>query len=219
MLTEHYFYDKDNRVVSVEISRRGVAVSWMDYEYDGNLLNRCKLYYDGELEGEFTFTYEGKTLSSIKCKYVTNDKADRKRYLTPLRSLGFDKSMAKPVEQRLKKFCSEAKGSEEFDIIFEWTGKNVTALRLRGNGMYCVIQYEYDRNVNPKKGLLGNYWFWFEPDLLSNCRSANNITKYSLTEDGETEVVSYSYEYDGKYPTTKRYEYGSGQYTEYYEYE
>jgi hypothetical protein len=219
MSTEKYAYDKDNRVVSVEASDwDGNPESRMDYEYDGNLLSKCKLYYGGELEREFTFTYNGKTLNSMKCKvYATDDKSGRKHFMTPLRSLGFDKSIAKPVEQRLKKFCSEAKGTEEFDIAFEWTGKNVTALRLRGNGTYCDLLYEYDQNVNPKKGLLGNY---FEQE--SYC-SANNVTKYTETEYGETEVVEYSYEYDGKYPSTKQWterdEYGYEQYTEYYVYE
>jgi hypothetical protein len=219
MSTEKYAYDKDNRVVSVEASGwDGDPESRMDYEYDGNLLSKCKLYYGGELEREFTFTYNGKTLNSMKCKvYATDDKSGRKHFMTPLRSLGFDKSIAKPVEQRLKKFCSEAKGTEEFDIAFEWTGKNVTALRLRGNGTYCDLLYEYDQNVNPKKGLLGNY---FEQE--SYC-SANNVTKYTETEYGETEVVEYSYEYDGKYPSTKQWterdEYGYEQYTEYYVYE
>lgn len=219
MSTEKYAYDKDNRVVSVEASDwDGNPESRMDYEYDGNLLSKCKLYYGGELEREFTFTYNGKTLSAMKCKvYATDDKSGRKHFMTPLRSLGFDKSIAKPVEQRLKKFCSEAKGTEEFDIAFEWTGKNVTALRLRGNGTYCDLLYEYDQNVNPKKGLLGNY---FEQE--SYC-SANNVTKYTETEYGETEVVEYSYEYDGKYPSTKQWterdEYGYEQYTEYYVYE
>lgn len=219
MSTEKYAYDKDNRVVSVEASYwDGDLESRMDYEYDGNLLSKCKLYYGGELEREFTFTYNGKTLNSMKCKvYATDDKSGRKHFMTPLRSLGFDKSIAKPVEQRLKKFCSEAKGTEEFDIAFEWTGKNVTALRLRGNGTYCDLLYEYDQNVNPKKGLLGNY---FEQE--SYC-SANNVTKYTETEYGETEVVEYSYEYDGKYPSTKQWterdEYGYEQYTEYYVYE
>lgn len=219
MSTEKYAYDKDNRVVSVEASDwDGDPESRMDYEYDGNLLSKCKLYYGGELEREFTFTYNGKTLSAMKCKvYATDDKSGRKHFMTPLRSLGFDKSIAKPVEQRLKKFCSEAKGTEEFDIAFEWTGKNVTALRLRGNGTYCDLLYEYDQNVNPKKGLLGNY---FEQE--SYC-SANNVTKYTETEYGETEVVEYSYEYDGKYPSTKQWterdEYGYEQYTEYYVYE
>lgn len=219
MSTEKYAYDKDNRVVSVEASYwDGYLESRMDYEYDGNLLSKCKLYYGGKLEREFTFTYNGKTLNSMKCKvYATDDKSGRKHFMTPLRSLGFDKSIAKPVEQRLKKFCSEAKGTEEFDIAFEWTGKNVTALRLRGNGTYCDLLYEYDQNVNPKKGLLGNY---FEQE--SYC-SANNVTKYTETEYGETEVVEYSYEYDGKYPSTKQWterdEYGYEQYTEYYVYE
>lgn len=219
MSTEKYAYDKDNRVVSVEASDwDGNPESRMDYEYDGNLLSKCKLYYGGELEREFTFTYNGKTLSAMKCKvYATDDKSGRKHFMTPLRSLGFDKSIAKPVEQRLKKFCSEAKWTEEFDIAFEWTGKNVTALRLRGNGTYCDLLYEYDQNVNPKKGLLGNY---FEQE--SYC-SANNVTKYTETEYGETEVVEYSYEYDGKYPSTKQWterdEYGYEQYTEYYVYE
>lgn len=219
MSTEKYAYDKDNRVVSVEASGwDGDPESRMDYEYDGNLLSKCKLYYGGELEREFTFTYNGKTLSAMKCKvYATDDKSGRKHLMTPLRSLGFDKSITKPVEQRLKKFCSEAKGTEEFDIAFEWTGKNVTALRLRGNGTYCNLLYEYDQNVNPKKGLLGNYY-----EQESYC-SANNVTKYTETEHGETEVVEYSYEYDGKYPSTKqcteRDEYGYQQYTEYYVYE
>lgn len=219
MSTEKYAYDKDNRVVSVEASDwDGDPESRMDYEYDGNLLSKCKLYYGGELEREFTFTYNGKSLNSMKCKvYATDDKSGRKHFMTPLRSLGFDKSIAKPVEQRLKKFCSEAKGTEEFDIAFEWTGKNVTALRLRGNGTYCDLLYEYDQNVNPKKGLLGNY---FEQE--SYC-SANNVTKYTETEYGETEVVEYRYEYDGKYPSTKQWterdEYGYEQYTEYYVYE
>ncbi len=219
MSTEKYAYDKDNRVVSVETSGWDLeADSRMDYEYDGNLLSKCKLYYDGELEREFTFTYNGRTLSSMKCKvYLNFDKSLRKHFLTPLRSLGFDRSMSKPVEQCLKKFCSEAKGAEEFDITFEWTGKNVTALRMRGNSTYCDILYEYDQKLNPKKGLLGNF---FEPELYC---SANNVTKYTETEYGETEIVEYSYEYDGKYPSTKQWterdEYGYEQYTEYYVYE
>lgn len=180
--TTMFRYDKNNCLEEINY-----GLSTAKFNYDDGLIDEIKVYNNrGELAVEYDFEHKGKTLTSIDIKSY-DQKSVKSLPFNPLNFIIPENAASKVAE------CAATKGSSRIELT--WTGKNITKMDYRGNPSIITYRWTYDDKVNPFKGL-----YDIEAYLLGTICSDNNVTKEELTNGTVTEIVDYSYTYDGKYP-------------------
>ncbi len=235
--SQYFTYDH-NRLSRVDYNR-----AYVEFQYADGKLKKVSMYYDYELETEFTISHgSNNKISKIECVYYDGKKSGREMF-DPL-GLFLPRGIAANLESnREKRYSSRnAKddGVETVSITLTWDGDNVVKAYVDGyyeeGDFYETFTEDYtcyyDNKNNPKYGYMDRYF----PNL--SAFSKNNITKYICTEhemeyengvlveeENETYEYRFTYQYDeANYPTvveeTHSYESGSTYtYKYFYEYQ
>ena len=216
--TEHYSYNKDGRIEAVlDFGYEEVV----QYEYDGKKLSKAYYYDCGELSYEYDFIYDGKKISEIGLTINEDEfykKDSHKLRVDPLSMIVPELDVVK-VKKLAKKANLSKDVTYRIPIKLEWDGDNISKMsmdiEIEGFTVGMKMEYKYDDKLNPYKNILTLYL----EETLNYEFSKNNVTEITITDiygpESITDTEVYSYTYDGQYPVTKTYDFG----TEYYEYE
>ncbi|MBR6440924.1 MAG: hypothetical protein IKS44_02620 [Bacteroidales bacterium] len=190
------------------------AGNYADITYDGSVIDKIQIYTNSVPMATVTFTYDGKKVSQIVYTYASNvdmDKAPKSFALLDFINHTMTPTNNENLTAMIRK--DAAKGSNSMTMTYTWDGKNISN-ETYSNGNYShSIAYSYDNKSNPYKGFVLGY---FEGETVL-AASKNNVTKavstYSEGSRTETETTEYTYEYDGKWPVSRTYSYGSSDET------
>ena len=192
---EYYTYNEKGQIVRIDNFSDG---EYVEYTYDDNKLSKARLYYDGNLEEDWRFTYKDNKISKIE--FLGEDYKDTRNinvlsFVLPCESIDYVYEMVNNVSQYRSGLTLE----------LTWDGDNISQIEGFEDGTRSILDYKYDKKLNPFNNLLGMYVEDYWEDLLG---SKNNVTQIvaSYYEDGENdvEITNYSYIYEGDYPTVKR---------------
>lgn len=178
--------------------------SYTQFIYDGSKLEKFETYYSNRLESAGTVTYDGKKVVQIDVVDYDNNKSNKTDRLMQT-VLQFVMPVYTENTAKVAKTVA-TKGSNTSTIKFEWDGKNISKAILEYDNDKISVAYTYDEKNNPYQGFL---YFIEDEAIGATWGSKNNVLSETVTMsmDGETDTYKYtfSYEYDGKWPTTKTY--------------
>ena len=221
------FYDPDGSINDVVLTpeydgNRIVRVnesdgSYAEYRYDGKFLSEIEWHLnDGVSVSQGKVSHKNGKISEITMTGAPEYSAKLMRRLFSVKVA--DKAVA------LLQQHSNAKLWMDLKYSFEWTGDNVTKMSCQiidpeaGSTMDLLTStFEYDKMLNPTCCSWAE--FSDQANMLSTLAvgldmnlSKNNFTKVINTMKIEiwegyteemTDTTTYSYEYDGKYPTKR----------------
>ena len=168
------------------------------FAYNGDRLNSIKWYMDGRLYSSSEVEHDGKKIGAIKTTIYRMDKCGEWLVLAPY------------AEHLSKKGAMLPAGKQEKDALYRenlhltWTGDNITevASEDQDGNQLCLWQFTYDTKKNP----LCNFWTKQELGafVLPLFGSKNNVTSAKMTSERNNDTAleyTYSYVYDGNYPS------------------
>lgn len=195
--TDQFSYDTKNRLVAIDN-----IDSHTDITYDGNELDEIKVYAKGltpgELLAKYDFEYKGNKISKIEIEMTymwDKNKTDGLlRYLLP--------EVVPAVNQFVKKCPNDAK-NEKISMLLTWNGNNVKSMDISITGFMPVsetVDLTYDNKNNPFYGMVSQ----MGSEVVNNFFLNKNNVLTMTTRIGAVQDmnVEYTYEYDGKYPTS-----------------
>ena len=215
--TEEFTYNKKDQVERVDCYADG---EYAEYTYDGSKLSKSTYYYKGSIEEEYTFKYDGKKVSEIEIFYFSKKRAES-RLLTE----GFNPIKLLLDEKTYQSFNNAVAKTDTYRdgiiIKLDWDKNNVSKMTLETGAERLIIDLKYDDKLNPYKNYFDMYTFYSEDWLdIEYSFSKNNVTEargtYTYEGETETDIIKYSYSYDGKFPTIQRCTY-TEQYYDYWE--
>jgi YD repeat-containing protein len=196
-----YIYDDKNRLTGLTFDGGKV-----EYAYnEDKKLQSMKYYEDNELGFSYDIEYEGKLPVKVAMTeyWGASDKnmSDFAKSLIPSYILKY---------KELKEKGLTAKATHTYTITanITWDGKNISqVVTAEPDEDPVTTTYEYDNNINPYYGMYGAVWvFEGEAEELHFAYSKNNVVKetcsYTSNNKTITTIDEYTYEYDGKYPTS-----------------
>ncbi len=196
-----YIYDDKNRLTGLTFDGGKV-----EYAYnDDKKLQSVKYYEDNELGFSYDIEYEGKLPVKVAMTeyWGASDKnmSDFAKSLIPSYILKY---------KELKEKGLTAKATHTYTITanITWDGKNISqVVTAEPDEDPVTTTYEYDNNINPYYGMYGAACvIEEEADGLHFAYSKNNVVKetcsYTSNNKTITTIDEYTYEYDGKYPTS-----------------
>ena len=230
--TEKFSYD-GKRLSRVDyFTEDGRNIAYVLYSYDGRKLDKLEYYSYGELEEVRKYSYDGKELSKIEVSYYSHFDASTSlmaKQLQSVRSRLFRYSVPEAVcasMDKMEEACMTTethfrqKGGGAYytwTINLTWDGKNISKVEYYDPTNELIsIQYTYDKNRNPFYGC--NTMSGLDEEDLNVMTSQNNVVSETWN-DGDR--ADYTYQYDGKFPTSKSIKWVDDEDVEtwYYEYE
>jgi hypothetical protein len=201
----------------------------LEMTYKGSQISEVSEYEYNTLLAKYKYTHKNGKISKIILEYYGYDFEDyasvHAKTFQQKKMLNFPlpQPIANEVPQRVAKRAETGKHRKveiyTMSYTFKWDGDNIVQYTVidETDGYTYEIKCEYDKYLNPfHNHIYGD--IEFEGELF--CTSKNNIVKITYYEVGWTpEEDTYTYEYDGKYPTKQIYYGESSVYTTYYEYE
>jgi hypothetical protein len=172
----------------------------------------ANLYEDNWLYMTFTFSHDKGKISKVLLTFPNDDvfSASRKSGELSLhanRLLQF--VLPQPIHGKAVESGFSAKKRKDNDSYSEtykltWDGDNVAKYIIEyadGTEIEITeIDCEYDKYLNPYHRNLSESVYYMQPELYSK----NNLTKATYYDVGsKPSIETYSYKYDGKYPTEK----------------
>lgn len=195
--TDQFSYDTKNRLIAIDNSN-----SHSDITYDDNKLDEVKVYAkglnNGDLLAKYDFEYKGNKISKIEMDIKTlwdKNKMDSPLcYLLP--------QIVPAVDRFVKKYPSDAK-NEKITMQLTWDGNNVKSMDITITGFMPVsetVDLTYDKKNNPFYGMVSQ----MGSEVVNNFFLNKNNVLTMTTRIGAVQDmnVEYTYEYDGKYPTS-----------------
>lgn len=216
--TEEFSYNDNGQVERIDIFSENV---YIEYKYDGSKLSTATYYASGSMTIEYNFTYKDDIISEIKIMNFggkINDSYLMKGRHNPIKIIFRENDC-----QAIQKIITNLGNRGEVLMKLSWKDNNVSKIDLTSGSYRRIAECKYDDKSNPFK----NYYDLYDADVdfLEGVAevgsyytfSTNNITEVRCTttdEDGETytDVVKYSYSYEGGFPTVQRYTYSYEEY-------
>lgn len=223
-----------------KVTRAEGTDEYMTFTYDGKELKSVDVFdKENPTTPEMSFFFEHKDGKIVKIDVTAEGELDlKKATVINLEKVLFhsilpDVNNAEKVVSKVNTIMQKkgAKDQATMPLILTWDGDNVsemsTTLFMYGFTMSAKSTYTFDDKNNPYQNFLFGL---IEGDLF--VLNKNNVTK-SVTESTflgqtETEELTYTYTYDGKWPVscTQTYSYGDEEEgersvsstTNYYEY-
>lgn len=196
--TDQFSYDTKNRLISVENANATVEIT-----YDGNKLDEIKEYAKGvntiEPAAKYDFEYKGNKISKIEME-VNFPLWDKEKSSNPLCYVLPE--LVPAVDQFVKK-CPNTAKNEKITILLTWDGNNVKSMDISITGFMPVsetVDLTYDNKNNPFYGMVSQ----MGSEVVNNFFLNKNNVLTMTTRIGAVQDmnVEYTYEYDGKYPTS-----------------
>ena len=186
------------------------ANAYIEYKYDKNGLKEANLYAGGTMLDTYTFTYEKGKLTKITDTYIHSKAVDNDLQMSPLQFI-LPEEMYTATEEARKQFEPDnSKATTVFTYELTWDNNNITKLvrTMSGSSANFTLEAKYDKYNNPFKGAFLN--FYFEDNVTDGNFCKNNATRLettSVTDGGNvtTNVYTYEYSYDGKWPVSRRF--------------
>ncbi len=205
--SEEFTYNKKGQIERVDCYEDS---EYTEYTYDGNRMTKSTFYDSGTIEEEYNFTYDGNKVSMIEIIYFSKSSIEKSR----LREEGHNpiKMLLQENYEIVKNVLNNTAMRNSVTLKVEWNKNNVSNIEVQDGGETEQFEFKYDDKLNPFKNYYDLYTFYDgEIDVVVTAYSKNNITEIRATyrEDGETEteILKYSYSYDGKFPTVRRFTY------------
>lgn len=220
MFTETFNYDKKNRITGSTFSGDIDPGFGTEYTYDGKELKKISFKFNDIIGEEVVFAHSDGKISEVTITYydimLMRKKAMQR--VNPLRTI-LPPQTAEVIDQAVSEHAKNKKDSEALSIKlqFTWDGKNVESVSFNYKDDYddvkAKLDYTYDKKRNPFYCLITAYDMIMDimmdnilPSRFFSMLSKNNplTLKGSFSEDGdEVEEISatYTYVYDGKWPT------------------
>lgn len=211
-VVETFEYDNQNRIIgsTFTIPSESGVIAKTQYVYNDDELTEMDILSDGEQVMSFKFTHtDGKITKMQILEYIDYD-LDKKasfakvmQYANPLRRM-MPQQVVKDMDRVMAKAAS--KDYYGYDLVFTWDGDNVATMVADMMDTKITVSYQYDNKLNPYYGFLEMYSI--EYNMMENALplfSKNNPTKIAISATGEysdSYQVSYTYQYDGKYPAS-----------------
>lgn len=204
--SEEFTYNKKGQIERVDCYECG---EYTEYTYDGRKLSKSTCYEDGSIYEEYKFKHDGNKITKIEILYFYNrgsrdNSRLRKEGYNPLRILLPEndyQTLVKVIEN------NPASRGGMVTVKLEWEKKNVSKIEVTSGSDRYTVELKYDDKLNPLKNFFSLYPEDAFADESDYSLSKNNVVEERFIEDGETEIDKYSYSYDGKFPTVKRYTY------------
>jgi len=197
------------------------------FEYDGKQLSKVTSYDEGVAYGYYVFTYEksklvkieeilngkvyetitvehdGKKIVKMTLKFVEDDYKNiksvrnNKTFTTIMRNF-----LPQPIIDKIIESSMRKANDYESIVEFVYDGDNVSKITMKEDDDYSIsMTYTYDDKLNP---FYNNLYISGESDAVG-AFSKNNPLTSMVTEIYEGEKfesnITYSYVYDGKFPT------------------
>ena len=208
-----------------------------NFVYNDNRLEKMQFGYMGQYIDVYGFEFEGDKLSNMimyagafEKRTMKSEQRQALNYVSDLLMRTYIPGYE--MTPRIKRAIDDAARSngrkdgevENITIKYEWEGENITSLSVNG----YTMRFKYDDKKSPIKGFLPLINMYSELQPAEGATygafvfSKNNITEVSYDE----EKFTFSYTYDGNWPTTRtsveEYEYPGEHFTYtsviYYEY-
>lgn len=186
------------------------ANAYIEYKYEKNNLKEANLYASGTLMDTYSFTYDNGKLTKITDTYVHSKAAGNEMEMSPLQFI-LPEEMYNVTAEARKQFQPDgSKATTVFTYELTWDGNNISKLvrTVSGSSANLTLEVKYDKYNNPFKGAFLN--FYFEENVIDGNFCKNNATRLetkSVTDGGNvtTNVYTYEYTYDGKWPVSRRF--------------
>lgn len=214
--TERYTYD-GKRLIRVDNNN---PTEYTLYNYDGNRLKSVDYYYHDILDATAAYEYSGTKISQATITYYHGYKKGDECGL--MSYLPFPDEIAEAAEKCLAKVVdNEQKSIRVMNLQFAWDGDNVSKIIVVIDDETSIVTMQYDNKNNPLKGFMSLLsWELDEVDDGDMYYSKNNVTSmFFVFSDGDTEDMTFTYQYDSdNYPTMRTLS-DYFQYVTYYEYQ
>lgn len=186
--TTLFRYDGNNRIVEINY---GSATAM--FNYDNKLIKDIEIFNAvGNMIGKYELEHKGNTVTAINVT-LQDGKSLTSLPFNPLSLFIPDDAANKVLEN------AQAKGTTH--VTLTWTGKNVTAMEMKGS-YNLSYRWTYDDKNNPYKSLFDVVTLDME-DYLSE----NNVVRQEIAEGGSTHATNYSFVYNSKKsPVTRTWE-------------
>jgi len=191
-----YTYDDKNRITGMAYGDHVI-----EYAYnDDKKMSKITVRDGNELESTIEFGYDGKVVASM----VITSYYDYKK-CSEAWEMVLPRQIVKSLNMAHNDIQSKDVHTEVTNLTIEWDGKNISQIVSTEENTTVTTMYEYDGKTNPYLGMYGNINNG-EVSFMSknNVIKATNtrVTKENNTSTEVKTVDEYSYEYDGKYPTS-----------------
>lgn len=204
--SENFFLDNRNRITQTTIPAYNIMTV---FHYDGRKLDRIDIYNHNELYSDMRFVHNDKRLDEIVCNYYMADTSNPAlvKICDPIASLFKNKvgtihamESTKSIEKLMK---ANAKQTVCVHYSLTWDDDNVTAINCSGPDGTYAITLTYDDKRNPYSQLFG-YREITDPIYGFEMLSENNILTITMPyKDINNQLFTYTYQYDGKYPSRR----------------
>ena len=190
--SENYFYDNHERISYTTVPALKIRT---DFYYDGRKLEKIDCQKDGKQLYYILFQHDDKKLVGMEMyRYpmADNDTLNQKALMSPLSFL-----LGPDVAALIKSRNNNAKSDIQITkYTFTWTDGNITRIDCPDEGWSSEI--EYDKKRNPYSQLFGYSEMnggMYRFEMLSR----NNMLSLHQPDND----YSFSYEYDGDYPSQR----------------
>lgn len=226
-VVETFNYDKNNRITGSTYSGSGYTSDcYSEYIYSGKKLSTINIYYKGRLSETYKFTHTNGKITHIDMELGQSSNEKQLLTINPLRHI-LPQQATEILDHVLYTQKNNSKNDFSYSFDLVWDKDNIASLRADLMDQSIKLSYTYDNKNNPYRGFLGSENLENSTFSGFNMFSLNN----PLTINGETSAqdetnqysATYSYLYDGEYPTkstleapvdVRRYEYdeNTGEY-------
>ena len=224
VFTEEFTYNKKGQIERIDCYAYSESV---EYKYDDKNKLSKMTYYDGNnIEIELTFTHDGNKVSKIE--FMTFGKGRNGSRLmaegfNPLSLIMPQDAAEEIMKTYMKKQAETKSATATMDLV--WEKDNVKSIKMYIGSYVYSYTMEYDDKLNPYTGFYSSYncidniinpedYGWYGGFFMY---SKNNITTMKYVDsDGDAETMRYSYTYEGKYPSVKRYTYSYEELVDFY---
>lgn len=227
--TEEFTYNKKGQIERIDCYAYSESV---EYKYDDKDKLSKMTYYDGNsIEMEFTFIHNGDKVSKIEIMEFDKKGESKSRLMAkgfnPLSLMMPQDAAAEVMKTFIKKQAETKSDIATMDLV--WEKDNVKSIKTYIGSYGYSYTMEYDDKLNPYTGFYNSVYCMenivYPEDYGYGegffVYSKNNITTMKYIEsDGDAETMRYSYTYEGKYPSVKRWTYSYEELVDfYYDYE
>lgn len=187
-LSMFFTYDKDERISEITTTTH----ESFKYTYEGKYLNKIECYREEMLIRTYVFNRDGKKITEV---ISTNPSKSS----VGLEANPFMFFLPESAAEAIVKSSSKANdGTVTYKIT--WDGKNVSEVSADINNQTQSYKWKYDNKINPFAGLL-NPTLYAYSEMLSQ----NNVVEETENLGNGSRTISFTYEYDGKYPVKRSY--------------